>query len=276
MTNRREFIQSAAAAALLAALHPCCGFASAPGRKPASGKTLIHKIGLQTAVPLAEMKAYYQGLLGFSLVSETAAEIVFRAGNSVFQFSNSDMTGKAPFYHFAFNIPENQVLQAREWLLEKTPLVPTPNHLKDPRLPDDVRHFSGWNAHSLFFFDPAFNVVEFIARHDLDNATRTPFSINSLINISEIGFIVEQQQKTAGWVIEQTGLRGYPLSVRDPWAVGDENGLLLCLPKGNVFGENTQTPVRWDVFPTYAEIRSAEDAGFSFDGMPYKIKQLKI
>lgn len=271
MTTRRKFIQQTAAATLLAALHPACSFAAPPLAKKIAGTTLIRKIRLLTATPLPEMKAYYQALLGLPILAESESEIVFRTGDSVLHFVQTEAVGKEPFYHFAFNIPENKVLLAREWLLKKTLLVPTPPHLRDAKFPDDVRHFSSWNAHSLFFFDPALNVVEFIARHDLDNAAEGSFSIEDLLNISEIGFMVEQQEATAQWVMAQSGLGGYPKGVKNPWTVGDENGLLLCLPKGRIFGENTATPVTFDVFPTWAEITGKPEKVISFPDFPYEI-----
>jgi hypothetical protein len=275
MKSRRQFLQNTAAVALLAALHPACGFAAQPMPKKVGGSTLIRKIRLLTAVPLSEMKAFYMDLLGLPIIMESSDEIAFQAGNSVFQFVQTEEKKRKPFYHFAFNIPENKIIPAREWLLKRTPLVPTPPRLRDAKYPDNVRHFANWNAHSIFFFDPAFNVVECIARHDLDNAATGDFSVNDLLNISEIGFMVERQEEAAKWVMAETGLDSYPSDANSPWAVGDENGLLLCLPKGRVFGEGTATPVVFDIFPTWAEIEGKLEKEINFADFPYQIKPFK-
>jgi hypothetical protein len=71
-------------------------------------------------------------------------------------------------YHFAFNIPENQIRSAKEWLMPRTVL------LKDEQGNDYFQH-SGWNSEAVYFKDPAGNILEFIARHDLSNAVDGDF-----------------------------------------------------------------------------------------------------
>ena len=41
---------------------------------------------------------------------------------------------------------------------------------------DDIANFVNWHAKSVYFFDPAGNIVELIARFDLDNKTSETFS----------------------------------------------------------------------------------------------------
>ena len=53
--------------------------------------------------------------------------------------------------------------------------------------------------------------------------------------------------------------------------MGDERGLLLCLPKGRVFGENTATPKAFDVFPTWASIGGDAPGRHAFEGAPYEV-----
>ena len=71
---------------------------------------------------------------------------------------------------------------------------------------------------------------------------------------------------------DKLGLHEYPRGA-DPWAMGDEHGLLLCLArKGQTWGEHTPTSVRWDVFPTEATVAGPADGHFAFDGFPYRVQ----
>jgi hypothetical protein len=253
---------------------------------------LIRGLRLLTAVPLDRMQEFYCQTIELELVSPTEAGLTVRAGGTSITFVptapehltspggriNEGGVGSGsgePFYHFAFNIPENRILAARRWQLERTALVPTPENLRDPAYPDDVRHFANWNAHSVFFFDPAYNVVEYIARHDLDNAAEDSesFGPEDLLYCSEIGFLVapDDREEIAGRVARQIGLNEYPRG-NSPWAMGDERGLLLVLGNlGGIWGENTDTPVRWGDWPTEATIAGPASAYDTFDGKPYRL-----
>ena len=63
--------------------------------------------------------------------------------------------------------------------------------------PPDVVDYSHWNAHSIFFLDPAGNVVEYIARHDLKNSDTSSFGWPDILYTSEIGLIVDDVEATA-------------------------------------------------------------------------------
>ena len=87
-----------------------------------------------------------------------------------------------PYYHFAFNIPENKINEAIKWLEKKVELIEYGE--------SNLISFPNWNAHSVYFYDPAGNIVEFIARHNLPNSTDREFSSESILNISEVGMPV--------------------------------------------------------------------------------------
>ncbi len=297
LTRRQMILRSATAAAWLHA-HENWGSLPAAMNFPATvpaglqrSEPLIREIRLQTAVPLATMKDFYHQRIGFNVVEETASRIAFQTGASRLVFEpwqtpnppadggRIDAAGRGsgePMYHFAFNIPENKIRAARDWQRQRTKLVPTPPQLIDPDYPSDVRHFANWNAHSVFFFDPAFNIVEYIARHELDNASATPerFGVEDILYASEIGFVVSEadREEFARKVGAQCNLHEYPLG-SDPWAMGDEHGLLLVLGRlGELWGDNTETPVRWGTFPTQVTVRRPVGSESPFQGLPYEIE----
>ncbi|MFN0010590.1 MAG: VOC family protein [Phycisphaerales bacterium] len=299
--SRRHFTSRAAGAlAFLAAHDLLIGRCAQPpagvdpqGVGRAGTGPLIRSIMLQTAVPLAEMRAYYCDRFGMPEVESGPARLVLRAGASLVEFHSQTRSDtdphepsplplvtheRGPFYHFAFNIPPRKLRAARAWLLERTALVPTPAQLRDPDYPDDVRHFRSWNAHSLFFFDPAYNIVEFIARHDLPTdpawTAGDTFTAADILYASEIGFVVEDPPRHGRMLHDCLGLRAYPPGADTWWAMGDERGLLLCLPKGRVFGENTATRKAFAVFETEAMVGLAQNAHtkpVAFEGLPYSV-----
>jgi hypothetical protein len=276
--DRRTFVRRMSATAAVLLAHPALpGFAAA--RRPPTGadEPLIRSLRLLTAAPLAALRSFYHDRIGFPVLEESAGEIAFATGATRLAFQKAGAEQREPFYHFAFNVPPDRIRAARTWQLERSALVPAPDHLRDPAHPDDVWHFRHWNAHSVFFFDPAFNIVEYIARHDLPNAAPDPerFSTADIRYASEIGYVFAPSQQAAAtrMLRERLGLAPYPDATNPWWAMGDERGLLLCLArKGELWGENTSTPVRWDVFPTDVTIRGHEPGAHAFEGFPYRVR----
>ena len=274
--NRRNFIRNTSLGVLMVSIHPEIIFGSenAPiqeEHKWLNQVDLIENIKLQTSVALSEMKTFYHEKMEFPIVNEQKNEITFEVGNSTLTFVKIAVTENNPWYHFAFNIPENKLLKAREWQLKRTSLILTPRRSRDPDFPDDVRNFSHWNAHSLFFYDPAGNLLEHIARHDLNNAKPGSFTKDDILNISEIAFVVDDQQAMAKKFYDEFSLNVYPKNTSFWWAMGDENGLLLAIPK-RLWGENTDNPKRFGIHPTEATVRGDFNRIFTSKTFPYLIK----
>ncbi|MDA1475455.1 VOC family protein [Bacillus changyiensis] len=141
----------------------------------------VKSVTLQTKC-IKEMRKFYVEKFGFPLLKADKDSIQIVIGSSTLKFTSENIEGK-PYYHFAFNIPANQFAEAKSWVKEKVSL-----NIEDG---DDEIYFSGSDAHSLYFYDPAGNIVEFISRHSISRKRMEPFSIESVLNISEIGLIVD-------------------------------------------------------------------------------------
>jgi hypothetical protein len=267
--DRRTFLGAASAAAALGA--------TAVGRAPASSPAAtadvprIRGLELLTAAPLARMKAFYHGSLGLRVREERADRLTVAAGETPLTFVPAGPGAGRPFYHFAFNIPENKIRAARDWQRERTPLLPIPARLRDPAYPDDVVDYSHWNAHSVFFLDPGGNVVEYIARHDLKNAAAGPFGSGDILYASEIGFIVDDVPAAAAKLKGVVGVDQYRRASDQFTALGDERGLLLVMKRGRVLSFDAEEKKAADVFRTAACVRGAGRATYRVPEFPYEI-----
>jgi catechol-2,3-dioxygenase len=271
--DRRRLLVGAAGA-LIAALHGRGGRVAAAGAGPAppDGRqpaARIAELELVSAAPLPAMRAFYEGALGLP-VMEQPGELTVTAGASRLTFRPAGPDHGGAFYHFAFNIPENKILAARAWQRERTPLIPPGPTLRDPRFPDDVVHFRHWDAHSVFFWDPAGNLLEHIARHTLGNAAGGPFTSADLLCVSEIGLIVEDVAAAAATLREAFALADYRGTSDQFNAVGDEHGLLLVMKRGRNLGFGEGKPGA--IFPTAATIRAPRPAELALPGYPYRVR----
>ena len=191
--------------------------------------TRLIRACLHTAA-LERLRCFYSETLAIPLLDAGADSFSLRIGASVLEFRRGD----APPYHFAINIPSNLFDVARVWLAARVPLL---------RVPDggDTMHWRAWNAHACYFRDPAGNIGELIARHNLagDGAPVDGTAFDPaihLLGISEIGLALEDVSASCRVIEEGLGLpvwdAGDGVRFR---AMGGERGLLICVKRGHAW-----------------------------------------
>lgn len=228
----------------------------------------ILRLDLKTAADFADLKHFYHDLLGLEILEGEPDRLTVAAGRTPITFTPATPDEGEPAYHFAFNIPENKILEAREWQRKRTPILKRPpGDFSDPDH-GDLTHFWHWNAHSIFFEDPAGNLLEYIARHNLDNASPGPFTSEDILYVSEVGFVAPDVPAFGDELQEGTGLDLYFAGGDSFRAFGDPNGLLLVLPEGVPRWTN-QRP--WAVHPTAVTIRNGKGDRFTAERHPYAV-----
>jgi catechol-2,3-dioxygenase len=222
----------------------------------------IEKIKLLTD-QLEKLKRFYSVILGLPLLNDSGAnEFTVRAGRSYVTFENSGNLGASPYYHFAFDIPGNHIDSSIQWLQSRGIALNTlPNQ-------STKAYSKSWNATSIYFYDPAHNIVEFIARHTLDNATMAPFSSGSLLGISEIGLVAHDVPFVRQLLMSHLNLVGYKESYPKFAAIGDEEGLLILSEFQRVWlGSDKEAAV----FNTEITIKGAQKGSMCIEPYPYRI-----
>lgn len=208
---------------------------------------------------LQALADFYSNALELSVhASSTRLEV--KAGRTDLVFFKTD--GFDGAYHFAFNIPENQILAAREWLAPRAPF------LKDERGNDHFHH-EGWNADAVYFKDPAGNILEFIARHDLSNAVDEDFDSDQILNVSEIGLPSQDVIAFANELCSRLGLsvfKGEPNANFTP--VGDNDGLFILPMENRIWYPNTGAPAK--LLPVTVK-GETNGRGWEVRGVPYEI-----
>ena len=183
---------------------------------------------------IQETETFYNNILGLKILEKRSDSLTIQAGSSILKFiENSEFDST---YHFAFNIPENKLEEAISWCAEKVDLI----IIQDKRI---IANFETWNANAVYFYDNNGNLLEFIARHDLDNFQIKEFSSKSILNISEIGIVDENPMELGEQLIESYDLMFFEKNFNSETfaAIGDDEGLLIIV-KPNRNWYPTQTP----------------------------------
>ncbi len=171
---------------------------------------------------------FYRDILGLSVITTENKVTKFSAGTSVLTFHQS--YNKNPVYHFAFNIPKNQFNEALDWATSKFQLIEITASTR-------VADFQNWNAKAFYFYDNNQNIVELIARFDLDNDAQQPFDGSSVCSISEMGVVASEPQ-----IYSSKLMAGYDLELfqkqlpkKDFIAVGNDEGLLIIVSENRIW-----------------------------------------
>ncbi len=220
----------------------------------------IDILELQTTNLPAQLR-FYEEVLRLPTVAEEGT-LSIRAGSTQLTFSEA-AGGKAPVYHLAFNIPENHFDEAKAWIAARTALIIAASG-------EDSFNFENWNAHACYFRDPAGNILEFIARHGLPNASDAPFDERGILSISEIGIASEDVKGTVDQ-LQGIGLPVYDGAGSDTFAaVGDEHGLFIVVKQGRIWFPDTGIPA--DLVPLRVEAYLGGGARVVLAGPPYHLE----
>jgi catechol-2,3-dioxygenase len=161
----------------------------------------------------------------------------------------------APKYHFAINIPSNQIENALDWLINKDGKYPDgpKNPVKiwtDSESGPQIIRRDLYNAHSVYFSDPAGNVIELIAKHELNNQQPGPFNKSMFLNISEVSVVTKDIRKAAELLENNFGVKQLEGSTSSFKPVGGLNGYLVLIVPGRPLGPNPDV----QAFPYEMEI----------------------
>lgn len=218
----------------------------------------IAEIHLHTQC-LHGQKVFYHQLFGLPLLAESPTSFTVMAGASTITFVATAEPLPAS-YHVAFNIPENQLAAAKQWLAERVPLQQNGD--------SDEWFFPDWNAHAVYYLDAAGNILEFIARHNLPTATQQPFAWQSILAVSEIGLATPDVRGFCQQLNARLGLERWRGNDIDFAAVGDEEGLFIVTVNGRI-GLAGKWPAQ--PLPTTVVVRGTKEQTVTFAGLPYQV-----
>ena len=209
---------------------------------------------------LPAQRDYYANILELP-VNLDSATLEVQVGQTTLVFSQapSEFVGA---YHFAFNIPENQYQAAKQWITSRIPV------LQDKTGKEDFESQT-WGSTSLYFLDPAGNVLEFIARHTLKNGSNEPFTSQQILNVSEIGLPSENVVELANNLSTRLSIPVYKQEPNENFTpVGDETGLLILPAKDRIWMPDSGVPAKLLPVKVKGEANGRE---WEVRGVPYEI-----
>jgi hypothetical protein len=198
----------------------------------------ITELVLQTN-KLEALEIFYGTVLNMKLSKEDDGRFEIITPGTKLIFTKT-AEGRNPSYHFAFNIPSNKIQEARLWLKQKVDLLWMDDYQSD------IADFVNWHAKSVYFIDPAGNIVELIARFDLNDMVEEEFSAKHIRNVSEIGLVFSAENFDAAIAsfMQQYALNYFDKQPPLPQfrAIGDDEGLFIAVPENRVWFPTANVP----------------------------------
>lgn len=221
----------------------------------------IQKIHIFTT-NLQAQRDFYTQILQLSVENVDQNRLRFQCGVS--QLYIQQQPNFRGVYHFAFNIPQNQFADAKTWIKAR-------HGLMTDRQGKEEYHFANWNAHSCYFVDAGGNILEFIARHDLNNPSDAPFSPDSILSISEVDLVDENVSTLRDALCENIdGLEVFRnTESADFCALGDDYGLFILAKRGREW--YPESGKHADINPVDIHITSVSGTNYRISGYPYTI-----
>jgi len=244
-TDRRRFLGRAALMLPLMHAAPILAMSSAEKPRSTNRRARLARLRLKTGVDLDEMSGFYGDVLGLQ-TDRRADGLSVTAGETIIDFTAVHDQTK-PYYHFAFNIPHNKIDGAIAWMHGRAPLIKREGG-------GVVFHFPRWDAHAIYFLDPAGNILELIARHTLKNDASGDFTTRDILCASEIGVVAPDVVRTADQLCDAVKVERYHGGSDAFTAVGDELGLFIVVKTGRVWFTSDRAA---EVFPAEADVRDA-------------------
>ncbi|HJQ73853.1 MAG TPA: hypothetical protein VJ814_03130 [Gaiellaceae bacterium] len=162
----------------------------------------------------AGLAGFYGDVLELPVDGDT-----IRIGETALHFVPADGD---PFYHFALLVPGDRFDAALAWADERVELL------------GGVFDSEEWDSRAVYFHDPAGNILELIAHHELEaNGRSGDFAAEELVGFSELGIVGDRRQLLAE--LEPVGIALWDGTLDEPNRlafVGEKGRTLILAPPG--------------------------------------------
>lgn len=227
---------------------------------PASTRRGILRLRLK-ATRLDEMRTFYADTLGFPVEREPRA-LTVETGETSIRFEEAE-PGTAPYYHVAWAIPENKIEEAKDWLGARTPISKGWNGR-------EIFDFRRVNRHGFFFADPAGNILEFIARHDLQDGVDVPFRREHIFYVNHAGLVVDDMDDAIERIREGLGLEPTDDPVANFATLGDGHRHLTLVTRNRLWLPDMVRAA--GVHEAEIVLHGSPSRALELEGYPYRVR----
>jgi catechol 2,3-dioxygenase-like lactoylglutathione lyase family enzyme len=192
---------------------------------------------------------FYGTILGFEITNKSVRNFTFQAGSTQMTFEASE---QKYIYHYCFLIPSNKLEAAIKWLNFRVDLI----KIEGEQI---IQNSEAWNADSIYFYDGAGNLAEFIVRYDLENEVKNEvknkmmeqsFDLSQILCLNEIGMPTKNVTALNQAIEKELNSKFWKGDFEHFGTNGTQEGLFL-LPNYEIKKEWFPTDLKIEASPFY-------------------------
>jgi hypothetical protein len=208
---------------------------------------------------------FWRDVMGFP--TDSVAPNSFRVNigfNSITFINNSGAMDTSssitPKYQFTIAIPSNQIENCYNWLIDADSTNPSKVGERakfwiDAETGSVIYRRNQYNSQSIYIKDAGNNIVEILARHDLNNSEEGEFNRGMFLGVTEVGVVSRDLRKSAEKLKAAYGVEEVVGSSNSYKPLGGPTGLLKLNIEGKIW-----TPTENEIavgYPLTIEVRKA-------------------
>lgn len=202
-------------------------------------------------------KRFWRDVMGFEVI-DTVSDNIFEVKigfNSITFINNSGAqdtsSSVTPKYQFTIAIPSNQIENCYAWLLDAdstnaSKVAEPAKFWIDAETGSVIYRRNQYNSQSIYIKDAGNNIVEILARHDLNNTAEGEFNRGMFLGITEVGVVSRDLRKAAEDLKAAYGVEEVVGSSNSYKPLGGPTGLLKLNIEGKIW-----TPTENEIAVSY-------------------------
>jgi len=183
-----------------------------------------------------QIRNFWENTIGCEVVKQTISTFTIKIGSSLLTFKPNVTSLARPQYHFSILIPSNQIENCLAWL-------------KNGGKKNDGNEIELWrggetnaeviqsplyNSSSIYFADYGGNIIEFVARRNLDNAEEGEFSSDMFKEINSVSMITKEVKLAQELITENLGYKPVDRTTSGYKVMGNANGLINLVVQNRI------------------------------------------
>jgi hypothetical protein len=201
-------------------------------------------------------RRFWSKVMGFAVDSVAPNSFRVNIGfNSITFVNNSGAqdtsSSVTPKYQFTIAIPSNQIENCYAWLLDAdstnaSKVAEPAKFWIDAETGSVIYRRNQYNSQSIYIKDAGNNIVEILARHDLNNTATGEFNRGMFLGITEVGVVSRDLRKSAEDLKAAYGVEEVVGSSNSYKPLGGPTGLLKLNIEGKIW-----TPTENEIAVSY-------------------------
>jgi hypothetical protein len=188
-----------------------------------------------------QIRNFWENTIGCKVVNQNFNTFSIKIGTSLLTFKPNTTTIDRPQYHFAILIPANQIENCLAWL-------------KNGGIKKDGKAIQLWrggvtnaeiiqsplyNSSSVYFADYGGNIIELVARRNLENSEEGEFSPEMFKEINSVSMVTKEVKAAQKLITDSLGYQPVDRTTTGYKVMGNANGLINILVQSRIIPPTT-------------------------------------